>query len=278
MRGRDAEAPLPKPFRIEGWPHAKKPHAKALWDFHSALVDAQAPALDGEDLTAYFEAEREKVLRRNDLKVVPQAIAKAAYEACAKNHIPVELLGRQVVAAELFRAPIRFEGAREVNEFIREWACSHGRALGHLAGASGSWQLTYVDELSTAFFWVGRLVTLKRDLERDRLFIPRSDLVQADVKIDQLREGRFDENVRRLLWKQSIRAKDAFAQGEQLAVDLPRSYAASLRRAWLGGLEVLNEIARRDYDVWSRPISLSLYHRALVRLQARFGRTNFRSR
>ncbi|MEX1056029.1 MAG: squalene/phytoene synthase family protein, partial [Rhodothermales bacterium] len=276
MRVQDAEAPLSKPFYDDGWSRAKKPHAKALWDFHSALVDARAPALDGEDLTAYFEAEREKVFERKDLNVMSDGVFRAAYEACTVNHIPIELLGRQIAAARRFKEPIRFADARKANEFIREWACSHGRALAHLADASGSWQLAYVDELSTAFFWVGRLVTMRRDLELDRLFIPQSDLDQADVTIEQLREGRRNENTRRLFWKQSIRAKDAFAQSEQLAIDLPRRYASALKRAWLGGLEVLNEIARRDYDLWSRPISLSVYHRSLVRFQARFGRTSFR--
>ena len=278
MTARDAEAALPKPFFTDGWPRAKRPHAKALWDFHSALVDAHTPALDGDDLTAFFEAEKEKAIRRKDLDVVSPDRARPAYEACAENHIPFELLGRQVLAARRFKEPIRFTGAREVNEFIRDWAGSHGRALAHLADVSGSWQLKYVDELSTALFWVGRLATMKRDVERDWLFIPLSDLEQADVTIDQLRGGKPGENVRRLLWKQSIRAKDAFAQSEQLAVDLPRPYAAELKRSWLGGLEVLNEISRRDYDVWSRPISLSAYHRTLVRFQARFGRTSFRSR
>ena len=268
----------PKPFYVDGWPRKKRPHALALWRFHEALLDAHAPALDGDDLTAYFEAERANVMRAGKLSVVGPDVAAAAYAACSEYEIPLELLGSQVGASRRLKESVRFADGREASGFIFDWACSHGRALAHLAGASGSWQLRYVDELSTAFFWVGRLMYLPRELDRDWLFIPLSDLEHANVGVEQLKNGNVDENVRRLLWKQTIRAKDAFAQGEPLAIDLRRPYRAAMKRWWLGGLEILNEIARRDYDVWSKPITLSFYYQMLVRFQARFGKTTFRAR
>lgn len=269
---------LPKPFYSDGWPRAKRPQAQALWDFHTALVDASTPGLDGSDLTAFFESERERFLDGRPLTLVPEAVADRANEAVVTADIPRELIGRQIRAARAFQEPIRFAEGRDVMAFIADWAHAHGRVLAHLAGASGSWQVPYIDEFSTAFFWVGRLVTLKRDLENDWLFIPQSDLDQAGITIDDLRAGEVTEPVRRVLWKQTIRAKDAFAQSEQLVLDLPRRYASGVKRWWIGGLEVLNEIVRRDYDVFSEPITLSTFYRLQVRFQARFGRTTFRSR
>ncbi len=269
---------LPKPLYDDGWPRAVRPHARALWDFHTALVGAHTPDLDGRDLEAFFEAERESVLAGGSLRSIPDEVTSRVYEAVEAHAVPRALLGRQVMAARKFKESIRFFDGTEVRAFIRDWAHSHGRALAHLAGVSGSWQMSYVDEYSTAFFWVGRLVTLHRDLERDWLFIPESDLEQAGVGVEDLRRGKVTEPVRRLLWKQTIRAKDAFAQSEQLVLDLPRRYAGGVKRWWIGGLEVLNEIARRDYDVWSEPINLSRFYRLQVRLQARFGRTTFRSK
>lgn len=269
---------LPKPMYDDGWPRSARLHARALWDFHMALVNAETPRLDGHDLLAFFEAERESLLSGGSLKVVPEAITMGAYEAVETHGVPRALLGRQVLAARLFKGSIRFADGREVGAFIADWANAHGRALAHLAGATGSWQMQYVDEFSTALFWVGRLTTLKQDLERDWLFIPESDLAQAGVSVDDLRRGEVTEPVRRLLWKQTIRAKDAFAQSEQLAMDLSRRPASAVKRWWIAGLEILNEIRRRDYDVWSEPVDLSTFYRLQVRLQARFGRTTFRSK
>jgi phytoene synthase len=43
-------------------------------------------------------------------------------------------------------------------------------------------------------------------------------------------------------------------------------------------LEVLNEVERRDFDLWSTPLSVSPFRRIQARLLARFGRTTFRRR
>lgn len=277
MTAHRGEAELPKPFYDDGFPRSKRPSVQALWDFHTALQHPQAPALDGADLRAYFEAEREKALRREPVKVVASSVADAAYLACTEHDLPIELLARQIEAARHFIGPIRFAGNQEVNAFINDYAGSHGRLLSRLADVAGSWQLVYIDEFCRGVFWVGRLVTLKRDVQRDWVFIPKADLEQNGVAVEQLQAGRIDEAMRRLLWKQTIRAKDAFAQSEQLVSDLPRRYASAFKRWWFGGLEVLNEIVRRDYDVWSEPVRLSRYQRAQARFQARFGRTTFRS-
>lgn len=269
---------LPIPFYHDGWPRGKKESAEALWDFHRGLVHADAPSLDGSDLEAYFESESDRARAGEMLHALPDETMRRVYDTVDAFDLPVNLLTRQIVAAKTFKESIRFADSRAAAAFITDWAHAHGRSLSHLAGVTGTWQLRYIDEFSSGFFWVGRLVTLKADLERDWLFIPQTDLHRAEVTIDDLRNGRMTEGVRRLLWKQTIRAKDAFAQSEQLVLDLPRRYSNAVKRWWIGGLEVLNEIARRDYDVWSKPVTLSRFHRMQVRFQARFGRTTFRSR
>ncbi|MEX0821737.1 MAG: squalene/phytoene synthase family protein [Rhodothermales bacterium] len=277
MREPTEEEGLPKPFYRDGWTRQQRPIARALWHFHLALTDPYAPSLDGSDLTAYFTAERDRVLDAEALKVVPSDVAQDAYAGCAEGRIPIELLAAQVAASETFSRPARFADSREVKAFVRQWAGSHARALAHLARATGSWQLRFADEMATGLFWVGRLMTLKDDLARDRLFIPLADLEQHGVPLEQLRAGRVDENMKRLLWKQTIRAKNAFAHCEQLANEVPSRQANALKRWWLGGLEILNEIQRRKFDLWSEPIELSLRYRLQVRFQARFGRTTFRA-
>jgi phytoene synthase len=110
------------------------------------------------------------------------------------------------------------------------------------------------------------------------VYIPLRDFEKTGVSVEQLKSGALDADGRKLLWRQVIRARDAFAQGQPLAQDLSRKTRRAFKRWWLGGLEVLNEIERRKYDVWSEPITLSAFHRAQVRFQALFGRTSFRSR
>ncbi len=263
---------LPRPFYRSPWPKGERPAAEALWHWHHALTRAKAPALDGSDLTAYFAAERDKAAAAELLDAVPETVAGAAYDACRAHGLPLDLLAGQVMGARRFKEPIRFPEQSDLTEFIRTWATPHGLLLAKLAGAGHSWQERAVHELARGFFLTNRLARLPHDLRRDHLFVPEADLDAAGVSLSQLRAGTVDEHMRRLLWKQTIRIRDALAQGQPLVKELPRRYAGALKRAWLGALEVVSEIERRDYDLWSGPIRLSPLRRVQVRVQAFLGR------
>lgn len=264
---------LPRPFGPSMWPGDQRAAAEALWDWHRALLAPDAPALDGADLAAYFDAEQQKATRGEaDVAVMPEPTARAAYAACEAHDLPLELLAAQVGAAQRFAGPMRFATAADMMEFVDRWAGAHALLLAQLAGAGHSWQERPIRELARGFFITARLARLPADLAADRLFIPLDDLEAAGVPLEQLRAGRVDANLDRLFWKQHVRVRDALAQGQVLVKELPRRYASKLKRCWLGALEVINEIERRDYDVWQKPPRLSAFRRVQIWLQAWLGR------
>lgn len=260
---------LPQPFYDE-WSRRQRSAAQALWHWHSALVEPLVPAHASVD--PFFDEERARAEDGAPLRVMEEETWSAAYEACAAHGLNRDLLGAQVDAARLLHGPTRFETPKRLETFVRLWALPHARLLANLAGLTNSVQIGWVDELARGFFHFARLVSLPKDLARDRLFIPLDELRQVDVTVEQLREGRVDENVRRLLWKQSVRVRDALAQGRSLVYDLGFRQRYALRRYWLGALAMLKEIERREYDLWSEPISLSLFRRTQVYLQMVFSR------
>lgn len=275
MSSENSVPELPRPFYREGYSRHRQEAARALWHWHSRLPDAHAPALDGEDLTAYFQAEREKVARGEPPKVVDRAIWEAAYEVVEVHDLPAALLAVQVDAARRFQEPMRFATFEELQRFVQQWAAPHGRLLAGLAGLNEKWQRIHVDQLALGLFLVGRLVKLPRDLERDHLYLPLEDLDRAGVSEEQLLAGEIDEAVRGVLWKLSVRARDALAQSQDLIHDLRWRQRGPFKRVWLGGLEVLGEVERRDFDVWSKPVEISFVNRLRIRLQSVFGKSAF---
>lgn len=268
------EAPdLPRPFYGRPFPWRLRDDARALWDWHAGLARADVPALDGHDLTAFFEAECDSAEAGEPLRSMPEDVSRRAYRACEEHALPRGLLIEQVMPARRLQASLRFETADDLEVFVRRWATPLALLLARLAGAGHSWQERPLHELARGFFLAGRLARLPQDVVQDRLFIPTEDLEQAGVSLDKLRSGEMDEDVRRLLWKQTVRVRDALAQGQQALVsELPGRYARALKRSWLGALEVLNEIERRSYDLWSASLQLSTFRRVQVRLQALLGR------
>lgn len=268
---------LPLPFYEDPWKPERRIAAQALWHWHQALRSPLLPKAPSEaDLPAFFAEQRERTTARQSLAVVPGTVATAAYEACAAFGLDRALLAEQVAASQAWVGPLRFEAAADLKAFSRAWALPHARLLAGLAGSDRNWQRPALEGLALSFFLIGALVHLPAAASRDQLLIPQEELASAGVAPQKLRTGPPDAAMQRLLWKQNIRARDALAQGVPLIHELDRRYAAGLKRAWLGGLEVLNLIERRGYDVWSAPVALSRWHYAQIRFQARFGRTSFR--
>ena len=268
-----ARSDLPRPFYSDPWRGTTRPAAEALWKWHLAWKQA---AEQGQAVP--FQKAHGYVANGETVEAIPVDVQEAAYAACQAHRIPLDVLADQVAAAAQFTGPIRFADREAFQAFIEQWAMPLGEALVRVAGARGSWQIGQAREAARGFFLTGRLAELPRDLEKDRLFIPQSDLDLAGVSLDQLRAGRIDPTMQKLLWKQVVRARDAYAQGQPLVHELPRRYARALKRQLLGGLEWLGEIERRGYDVWTSPISLSPFRKAQVRFQAQFGRATFRKR
>lgn len=261
---------LPRPFYDE-WSRRHRPAAHALWHWHGALTEPTVPS--GASIDPFFDEERRRAEAGEPLRLMPEETWVDAYEACESHRLNYDWLGAQVEAARLFSGETRFDQADELETFVRLWALPHARLLAGLADLTNSVQIGWVDELARGFFHLAHLVSLPADLEKDRLFLPLEELRQYDVSVDQLRSGPATQSVQRLLWKQSVRVRDALQRGRSLVNDLPFRQRYALRWYWHGALAMIDELDRRDFDLWSEPVTLPFLRRAEVYLLMIFGQS-----
>jgi phytoene synthase len=266
---------LPRPF-YDQWSRRKRPAAHALWRWHAALaaVARTPPDEHAAASTSFWEKEQSRAEAGDPLRVLPDKVCRDAYAACEDFDLDRSGLALQVGATrEQHGSPVRFATEAALKQFVGRWAVPHGRLLAGLAGITRSSPLTYVDELARGFFYLARLVRLPANLEQDRLFLSQEALRRKEVSIEQLRAGTVDEAVQALLWKETVRIRDALAQGRPMIGHLSLRHRFALKRIWVGALALLDELDRRDYDLWSRPLDLSLWRRAQVYLQTLLGRS-----
>ena len=261
----------PQPFRNRPWRGAEREAADALWSWHLEVLNAEAES-------AWDSRDAQRVGSGEPIEWVHQAVADRARRACEAHGLEVAHLAEQVAVAPEFWGAVRFADQPDMDLLITRFAGAHATLLAQLADAAHSWQIPFVQEFARGLFLTGRLIELPVDLKRNRLFIPLADLEQAGVSVAQLRQGEVDEPVRRLLWKQVVRARDALAQSTPLVREVSGRFSRAFRVWWMAAVETLNTIERRKFDVWTRPIRLSPLQRGQVLLQAQFGRTTFRHR
>lgn len=188
---------------------------------------------------------------------MPEALNHQIYREMDLHKLPQEWFTSQIKAAHHFYGSLRFSTGGDLKQFLEDAVIPQGYLIARLADVAHRWQLQQVSDLATAFFLVKRLVNLKEDLGKDQLFIPLGDLALAGITVDDLKQGKKSDQTRKMLWKQVIRVRDAFAQGQPLIKEVPRKFRRSFKKNWLTGLEFVTEIERRDYDLWSEPIVLS---------------------
>lgn len=246
-------ATLPRPFQNDPWQGEVREAAHVLWDWHQGV------------LTLLDDSAGRDRLR------------SAAIDVCRAYSLDTAELDAQESAADELTRPLRFETVEELDAFLDRWTAAHGRLLAGLAGLGGySWHHAHISVMSRGFAMTAALMVLPEDLAADRVFVPLTDLDRAGVSVEELREGRMTPDIRKVIWKQVVRARDSFAQSQQFVDDLTRRQAASFRRWWFAALEMLNVIEANQFDVFTQPPHLSRYRRWHARFQARFGRTTFR--
>ena len=264
-----------RPFYERPWQGPDRAAAQAFWAWHLGLWELAGSGLpEGEVLRSAAAAVREGLAP----KLLAPTVEAAALEQARTRGLPLAALADQVEALEDLRPPVRFVDAEAWGGFVDRWAGAHAVLLAGLAGVTAQYQQRYLKELARAFFLTGRLLELPADLAADQLFVPLRDLEQYGVDLATLKAGALNEGGRRLLWKQVVRARDAFSHGLPLVQEVGRRPRRALKQWYAGGLEVLAQIERQDFDVWTHPVQLSRRQQAQVQLLAFFGKGTFKSR
>lgn len=268
--------PWPLPFQASEWPRKQRTVVSALWAWFHALQSVVLP--DERDFSEEVAAERTRLAGGKLPTLVDPKPWHAALEVVEAHGLKKAYLLDTLNVLTTNGRPLVLADKAALYAHIDHVLVPHARLLAQLANVDHTWQKPYVTEFARGFFVITSLIHLKDDIAKGRLFIPQTEMDQAGITVADLKAGSAVEPVRKLLWKQVIRARDAFSHAQPLVQDVARPYRIMVKRAWFGGLEVLGEIERRKYDVWARPLVLSPLQHAQIRLQARLGKAASRKK
>ena len=259
------------PFEHVAWSPEKKKAVDVVEEWHDFLMN-QCNFSSIQEAKENLRKLKKQLENKEPQEIIPTALGDKVVEVAAELDLPLEWFYSQLDVAHYFYGAIQMEDAREFKSFVAGWESPHVYLIAKLADAAYTWQRKLIDELTMALFIVDHLLNLPADLSSGRVFIPLSEMQHAGVSLDELKRGERTEALERLLWKQTIRARDAFAQGQPLIKELERKYRGVVKKNWLTGLEYINEIEKRKYDLWSNPLDLSGLQRFQVVVLSWIGR------
>lgn len=149
----------------------------------------------------------------------------------------------------------RFDTFDDLRDYARRSADPVGRLLLHLADQATPENIGDSDRICTGLQLINFLQDLHQDfIERDRLYIPREDLVSFGVSEARLHSGACDSDIDALIAHQINRAGAWLYAGRHLPERLPGRFGLEIRLIVRGGWRIVERLrATKTGAPFARP-------------------------
>lgn len=250
-------------FHVASWflPKALRPHFHSIYaycrisdDLGDEVPDRSAALalldLWGRELDACYEGRARH----------PVFVALA--ETIRACRIPKEPFADLLVAFRQDQIVTRFATMDEVLHYCVYSANPVGRlvlyACGEVTPETQEEKFRVSDATCTALQLANFWQDVRSDFQvRDRVYLPQDDMKRYGVTDETIARGIATPEFRALLRHEVDYARRLFEQGLPLIGMVNRELAVDLDLFSRGGLEILNSIERRDYDVLSARPAIS---------------------
>lgn len=185
-------------------------------------------------------------------------------ESVERFGIPHEYLFAVIDGVAMDLEPRQPETFTELSQYCYHVAGAVGLCCIHIWGFTDPRAVQCAVDCGTALQLTNILRDLREDAEMGRVYLPAEDLQRYQYSVADLSAHRRDDRFRRLMHFQVARAREFYRSSEQL-YDYLQPAGRPVLRAMLriyGGL--LQEIERRNYDVFAHPVTLPAWRKLLV--------------
>jgi 15-cis-phytoene synthase len=198
----------------------------------------------------------------------------ALHATVERYRIPLAYLEAVLDGVEMDLEPVIYPTFADLRLYCYRVASAVGLACIHVWGFHGEVAKQHAEDAGVAFQLTNILRDLGEDAARGRVYLPQEDLQHFGYDADGLRLGRRDEAFRALMRFEVQRARgyyDAAAPLVPLLAPAGRAVFLMMARTYRG---LLDEIERRDFDVFGARVRLSRWRKlwfAARVLPVRFG-------
>jgi phytoene synthase len=162
----------------------------------------------------------------------------------------------------------RYATFAELYGYCYRVASAVGICCVHIWGFTDDRALAYAESAGVALQLTNILRDLAEDGRRGRLYLPAEDLASFACTEDEVTAGRPSDRLRRLLAFEAERAYGYYEAARPLEGLLRPAGRAVFSVIWRTYRALLDRIVASDYDVYSRRLSVSRWHKLWLVLRA----------
>jgi len=234
-------------FTITSWlmPRAMRPAMHAIYAYARSADDFADEERDPAKLDAW-----EDELDRAYAGAPRHPVFVALADTIRRYEIPREPFADLLTA---FRSDLAFKGFETLDELLGYAHCS-ANPVGHLVlylfGYRDAERQRLSNLICTGLQFANFWQDIALDLAKDRVYVPRRDLMRFDVSVDDLRAGRITPGFTALMRHEAEVARNMLERGAALAHTVDHRLKRDVLMFAGGGLAILRAIARANYDVF----------------------------
>jgi len=173
----------------------------------------------------------------------------------ARHRLPLTPLTDLLCAFEQDVQVKRYLSEDSLSDYCRRSANPVGRLLLHLFGQADESSLKQSDAICTSLQRINFLQDIAIDFEKDRIYIPQSDLNLAGVTKQHFEQQICDAAWQALMKQQIAVCRELMREGAPLGRRLRGRIGLEIRLIMQGGLRILEKIEAIDFDVFRhRPV------------------------
>jgi squalene synthase HpnD len=195
-------------------------------------------------------------------------VFRALHHTVTRFGIPRAYLDEVLNGVEGDLEPVRFGTFAELYRYCYRVASAVGLACIHVWGFDDDRALVPAEQAGIALQLTNVLRDLPEDLRRGRVYLPADELARFGCDPERLRRDPGDASFRAMMQFQVERTRGYYDAAEGLMPHLSpagRAVFQVMLRTYRG---LLDEIERRDYDVFAGRVRLSGWRKAALVVQA----------
>ncbi len=221
-------------------------YAYCRWS--DGLADELDDPRESQRLLAWWADELEACYQHRAVHPVFIALG----ETIRQFQIPREPLADLLVAFRQDQVQARYATWDEVAAYCRYSANPVGRLVLYLAECPTPERIALSDSVCTGLQLANFCQDVANDWDRGRIYLPADELADAGYTEDDFAARRVNEAFRRVMRRQVDRAEGLLDAGWPLVGLMPRDLRVDMGLFIRGGLAILEQVRRADYDVWQR--------------------------
>jgi phytoene synthase len=228
------------------------------------LSDADEPAPIKQQKLADWRGRLDLALAGRD----SHPIHRAVHDMVNRHHIPAKYLHDVFDGVEMDLERKQYANFNELYSYCYKVASVVGLACIRIWGTHDKRADEYAEEAGIALQLTNILRDLKEDAARQRVYLPEEDLVRFGYSAECLASGIRNDAFRALMCFQVERARSYYRASlplEGLLSPAGRAVFRIMTRTYSG---LLDAIERSGYDVFSKRVRLSRWHKWGLVVQA----------